>query len=236
MATILFGLVVLALALWALNAFTKVNPQTAAVVLKTGGGLGALAVAGVLGVRGRLDIAIPLGLTGLGLLGWLPWSMPGLGARTQKRAGQVSRVRSAFVEMELDHDTGAMRGRVLAGRHEGAMLDALDVATLTGFLPEIDEESRALLTAYLDRREPRWREHAQADAATGTGGRGWSGGGKMTEEEAYQILGVQPGASVEDVGRAHRALMKKLHPDQGGSTYLAARVNEAKEVLLRRRR
>ena len=236
MATIIFGLVVLALVLWALNAFTKVNPQTAAVVLKAGGGLGALAVAGVLGVRGRLDIAIPLGLTGLGLLGWLPWSMPGIAARTHKRAGQLSRVRSAFVEMELDHDTGAMRGRVLAGRHEGAMLDALDLATLTGFLTEIDEESRALLMAYLDRREPGWREHAQAHAATGTDGRGWSGSGKMTEEEAYQILGVQPGASAEDIGRAHRALMKKLHPDQGGSTYLAARVNEAKEVLLRRHR
>jgi len=158
MATVIFGLVVLALLLWALNAFTKVKPQTAAVVLKTGGGLGALAVAGVLGVRGRLDIAIPLGLTGLGLLGWLPWSMPGLTARTQKSAGQVSRVRSAFVEMELDHDTGAMHGRVLAGRHEGATLDALDIATLTGFLTEIDAESRALLMAYLDRREPRWRE------------------------------------------------------------------------------
>ena len=234
MATIIFGLVVLALALWALNAFTKVNPQTVAVVLKTGGGLGALAVAGVLGARGRLDIAIPLGLTGLGLLGWLPWSIPGLTARTQKSVGQVSRVRSAFVEMELDHDTGAMRGRILAGRHEGAMLDALDIATLTGFLAEIDEESRALLMAYLDRREPRWREHANDGAAAGQGAARSSG--KMTEQEAYQILGLAPGASVDDVGRAHRALMKKLHPDQGGSTYLAARVNEAKDVLLRRHR
>jgi hypothetical protein len=168
-------------------------------------------------------------------LGWLPWSMPGFADRTQKSAGQVSRVRSAFVEMELDHDTGAMRGRILAGRHEGAALDALDVATLTGFLPEIDEESRSLLMAYLDRREPAWREHAQGDAAPGAQRRAWSGG-KMTEEEAYQILGVEPGASAEDIGRAHRALMKKLHPDQGGSTYLAARVNEAKEVLLRRHR
>src|SRR5438552_16627459 len=158
MATIVFGLVVLALLLWALNAFTKVNPQTAAVMLKTGGGLGALAVAGVLGVRGRLDIAIPVGLTGLGLLGWLPWSMPGLIARTRKSAGQVSRVRSAFVEMELDHDSGAMRGRILAVRHEGAILDALDIATLTGCLSDLDEQSRALWMAYLDRREPRWRE------------------------------------------------------------------------------
>ena len=235
MATIVFGLVVLALLLWALNAYTKVNPQTAAVMLKTGGGLGALAVAGVLGVRGRLDIAIPLGLTGLGLLGWLPWSMPGLTARTHKSASQVSRVRSAFVEMELDHDSGAMRGRILAGRHEGAILDALDIATLTGFLSDIDEESRALLMAYLDRREPRWREQAQADATAGADRRTWRGG-KMTEEEAYQILGVQPGASAEDIGRAHRALMKRLHPDQGGSTYLAARVNEAKDALLRRQR
>jgi hypothetical protein len=234
MATVIFGIVVLALALWALNAFTKVSPQTAAVVLKTGGGLGALAIAGVLGVRGRLDIAIPLGLTGLGLLGWLPWSIPSLGDRLRKSAGQVSRVRSAFVEMELDHDTGAMRGHILAGRHEGAALDALDVAPLVGFLAEVDEESRALLMAYLDRRAPSWREHTQSDAATGSG-RAWSSG-KMTEEEAYQILGVKPGASAEDIGRAHRALMKKLHPDQGGSTYLAARVNEAKDVLLRRHR
>jgi hypothetical protein len=233
MATIIFGIVVLTLALWALNAFSKVNPRTAAVVLKTGGGIGALAIAGVLGLRGRLDVAIPLGLTGLGLLGWLPWSIPGFGERTRKSAGQVSRVRSAFVEMELDHDTGAMRGRILAGPHEGAMLDTLDVATLTASLATIDEESRALLMAYLDRREPSWREHAQGDAATGRGRSAWSSG-KLTEEEAYQILGVQPGASAKDIGSAHRALMKKLHPDQGGSTYLAARVNEAKDVLLRR--
>jgi len=232
MAPLIFGLVVLALALWALNAFTKVNPHTAAAVLKAGGGLGALALAGVLGVRGRLDVAIPLGLTGLGLLGWLPWNIPGFGARTQKSAGQVSRVRSAFFEMELDHDAGSMTGRVLAGPHEGMTLDALDLATLTGLLGEIDEESRALLMAYLDRREPRWREHTQGDAAAGTGRPPW--GGKMTKEEAYQILGLQPGASADEIGRAHRSLMKKLHPDQGGSTYLAARVNEAKDVLLRR--
>jgi hypothetical protein len=172
-----------------------------------------------------------LGMVGLSLLGWLPWSAAGFGQRTKKSAGQVSRVRSAFVEMELHHDTGAMGGIILAGPHEGKSLDALDVETLAGLLPEIDEESRALLMAYLDRRSARWREHAQGGAAAGEGS--WSSG-KMTEEEAYQILGVEPGATADEIGRAHRALMKKLHPDQGGSTYLAARVNEAKDVLLRR--
>jgi hypothetical protein len=186
-----------------------------------------------LGATGRIGVALPLGIAGLALLGLLPGAAP-FGWRTQKSPRQVSRVRSAFVEMELEHDTGAMRGRILAGRHEGVSLDALDVATLASFLAEIDEESRALLATYLDRREPRWREHAQADPAAGHGVPPRSG--PMTQQEAYQILGLEPGASVEDIGRAHRSLMKKLHPDQGGSTYLAARVNEAKDVLLRRHR
>jgi hypothetical protein len=235
MATIIFGIVILALVLVVLNGFSKANPKTVAVVLKASGGVGALGGAALLAARGRIDAAVFLGMIGLSLLGWLPWSAAGFGQRTQKSAGQVSRVRSAFVEMELDHDTGNMRGLIVAGRHEGKTLDALDVATLTGMLVEIDEESRALLMAYLDRREPRWREHTQGGAAAGEGLPPWSSG-KMTEEEAYQILGVQPGASAEEIGRAHRALMKKLHPDQGGSTYLAARVDEAKDVLLRRHR
>ena len=135
--------------------------------------------------------------------------------------------------MELDHDTGAMRGTILQGRHAGVPLEALDIATLAALAGEIDEESRALLAAYLDRREPGWREDAQSDAAPGPGAARTS---KMTEQEAYEILGLKPGTSAEEIGRAHRMLMKKLHPDQGGSTYLAARVNEAKEILLRRHR
>jgi DnaJ-domain-containing protein 1 len=114
------------------------------------------------------------------------------------------------------------------------MLDALNIATLVSLLGNIDEESRALLAAYLDRREPGWRENADGNAAAGQGAPARSG--KMTPEEAYQILGLQPGASAAEIGRAHRTLMKKLHPDQGGSTYLAARVNEAKDILLRRHR
>jgi hypothetical protein len=233
MPTIIIGILVLVLVLWALHSFAKADPRKLVRIVKPAGGIAALGAAAFLAVRGQLMLALPLGFAGLSLLGWLPLGPAGFGARTQKSTGQVSRVRSAFVEMELDHDTGNMRGHILAGRYEGTSLDVLDVATLSGLLAEIDEESRALLMAYLDRREPRWREHAQDDTAAG----GWApSSGKMTEEEAYQILGVQPGASAEEIGRAHRTLMKKLHPDQGGSTYLAARVNEAKEILLRRHR
>jgi len=102
---------------------------------------------------------------------------------------------------------------------------------LTAMIPGFDAESVSLLESYLDRRFPAWRQDAQGNAAGGQSRTASSG--KMTNEEAYQILGLQPGAGRDEIGQAHRALMKKLHPDQGGSTYLAARVNEAKDTLLR---
>jgi hypothetical protein len=225
------GIAVLFVGLWLLHQFSGADPRKLATGMKTAGGIGAVAIAGIFALRGQIGLAIPLGVAGLGLLGWGPLGGQMM-RRTRKSPGQVSRVRSAFVEMELDHDSGALRGRVLAGRHEGADLDTLDVGTVIGFLASVDAESQALLAAYLDRRQPGWREHAQADAAAGQGAA--RGSGPMTEEEAYQILGLQPGAGGDEIRRAHRSLMKKLHPDQGGSTYLAARVNEAKEVLLRR--
>ena len=106
MGAIIFGVVALAVLLVVLHGFSKANPRNVAVVLKATGGVGALAGAALLGARGRIDIAVPLGIFGLGLLGWLPFGPAGFGARTQKSTGQVSRVRSAFIEMELDHDTG----------------------------------------------------------------------------------------------------------------------------------
>ncbi len=233
MPTALLGILALILLLWALNGFIRTDPRLAARVLKTSAGIAALVGAVVFVALERFGIALPLGVAGLVLLGLWPGSI-GFGRRARKSPGQLSRVRSAFLEMELDHDSGAVRGRILAGRLEGTSLDAVSVATLVGLLTEIDEESRDLLATYLDRRDPGWREHAQADATAG--GSSTPRSGPMTQEEAYQILGLEPGASADEIGRAHRTLMKKLHPDQGGSTYLAARVNEAKEVLLRRHR
>jgi hypothetical protein len=231
----LLGLVVLVLLLWGTNSFSKADPRQAAKLLRYLGGGAALVFAVFLLVRGEFGPAITVGAVGLGLLGWISLWPASFGGRTQKSPGQISRVRTAFVEMELDHDSGTMHGRILAGPHAGDSLDTLDRTTLLGLLGGMDADSRDLLAAYLDRRDPGWREHAQHDAAAENGPRA-ARGSKMTEEEAYQILGVQAGASAQDITRAHRSLMKKLHPDQGGSTYLAARVNEAKEVLLRRHR
>ena len=233
MPTIIFGILILVLGLWVLNLISKADPKIAARVVKAGGGLVSLAVAVFLGMRGELAIALPLGAFGLGMLGWMPFGPAGFSARTKRSSGQASRVKTRFLELELDHDSGAMRGTIVAGSRRGASLDDLPVETLAGLVSEFDDESRALLVAYLDRRDAGWREHAQADAATG---RSAASSGKMSEQEAYQILGLEPGAGVDDVAQAHRRLMKRMHPDQGGSTYLAARINEAKEVLTRRHR
>jgi hypothetical protein len=199
-------------------------------------GVVSLAVAAYTGVRGELAVAIPLGIFGAGLLGWSPFGTSGFSTLGglfggQRSSGQSSRVRSAFLDMSLDHDSGELSGTILAGEHAGRSLGEFDLAQLAAMMPAFDAESVALLESYLDRRFPAWRQNAQGN---GTGGqRRTAAGGKMTAEEAYQILGLQPGASRDDIARAHRGLMKKLHPDQGGSTYLAARVNEAKDTLLR---
>lgn len=233
MPTLIFGVLILVGALWVLGVISKIDPKVGARVLKASGGILSIGFAVFLGLRGEIGLAIPLGAMGLGLLGWLPFGPAGFSARTQKSGGRTSQVRSAYLEMELDHDSGAMRGRIVAGPHQGATLESLDVKTLVGMLNAIDDESRSLLVAYLDRRDAGWSEHAQGDAATG---RPAASSGKMSEQEAYQILGLQAGASADDISHAHRALMKKFHPDQGGSTYLAARINEAKEILIRSHR
>jgi hypothetical protein len=237
MISLLYGVGVVAIVWWLSKQFAGANPATLAKRLKQAGGAAALVAAAFMLVRGRFDMAFLLGGVAAWLFGWSGFSLPGFGGRTTKRPGAISRVRSAMIEMELDHDTGEMNGVVLAGRLTGRALNDLDEAALKelySVCQQSDAEGVRLLEAYLDRRFPAWREHAEDDANLGAGGRPKPSA--MTEQEAYQILGLQPGASAEDIRQAHRTLMKKLHPDQGGTTYLAARINEAKEILLRRHR
>jgi hypothetical protein len=242
MPTLIAGVVAVILLYSLLQMFRAANPAVLARALKISGGIVALAVAAFTGIRGELAVAIPLGIFGAGLLGWSPLGASGFaniggmlaGSGARRSPGQTSRVRSQFLDMTLDHDSGELRGQIVAGPYAGHALDEFDLPGLTAMISAFDAESVSLLESYLDRRFPAWRQDAKGNAAGGQGRAAASG--KMTDEEAYQILGLQPGAGRDEIGRAHRALMKKLHPDQGGSTYLAARVNEAKDTLLRTHR
>ena len=234
--TFLAGLVAVGLIWWLIKSYTKANPAFLAKNVRRAGGVLAMVAAAVLVFRGRIDIAIPLGGFGAWLLDLPGFSMPGWGQRTTSTPGGTSKVRSRLIEMELDHGTGALRGRVAEGPLSGRDLDGLgepELADLEGLCRASDPEGARLLEAYLDRRFPGRRKAAQGDGDAGPPGRDRNA---MSEKEAYEILGLPPGAGEDDIRSAHRALMKKLHPDQGGSTYLATRVNQAKDVLLSRHR
>ncbi|MEP9348043.1 DnaJ domain-containing protein [Xanthobacter sp. KR7-225] len=244
MISLIAGVALLALGLYGLKLWTKADPKVLVAVL-----FRALAYAALLGavgalVTGRYAAVVPLAAVGIALLGRLdPGGVGGaLGGmfgglfRSGAKPQQTSRVRSPILEMELDHATGALSGRVVDGPDAGRALETFSLPELLELRRMCDPQSLALLEAYLDRRAPAWRENIEGDqGAGGVGGRGAAlGGDAMTEQEAYQILGLQPGADAQSVRAAHRSLMKKLHPDHGGSSYLAARINQAKEVILRK--
>ena len=147
----------------------------------------------------------------------------------------VSSIRTRFLEMRLDHATGAMDGDVLDGPFVGRRLKDLGLDALLRMLElyrEADPQSASVLEAYLDReRGAEWRD--QDPGPTGKAGPVGAAGGPMNDAEARAILGLDPGADAAAIREAHRRLMQKLHPDRGGSDYLAAKINEAKQVLLR---
>ena len=207
-----------------LRAFLGASPAALALGLKRTAGLTLLALAlGLLMLR-QVWLALPLAGTGLAIL---------MSARrTRPSAGRTSSVRSAGLEMTLDHDTGQLDGEVLAGRHEGRRLSELTLAELLDVVSDVrqDPESSRLLEGYLDRAHPGWRDDVDRDAGARRGAPAGAGG--MSAQEAYEILGLQPGASDAEIRQAHRRLMKQVHPDRGGSAALAARINEAKHTLL----
>jgi len=247
MISLLYGVLAVLLLWWLSRLYARTNPRVLVRLIKAVAGTAALALAALMLVRGRIDMALLIGGFAAWLLGWsagLPGLPGGLGRlgpgspSSGPATGKTSRVRSAMIEMTLDHDSGEMNGSVLAGAFAGRGLDELGERELQTLYTECagagDQEGLRLLEAYFDRRFPGWREDTHADADAGAGREAEAGA--MTEEEAYQILGLEPGADVAAIRRAHRALMLKLHPDQGGSTYLAARVNQAKDMLLSRHR
>ena len=173
----------------------------------------------------------------MNLLGAIPLikrllaGMDAANSRDPPKSGQKSTVQGRFIRMTLDHDSGDINGEVLAGRFAGSKLDQLDLEDLMQLLTECedDEESVALLQAYLDRvYADGWRQQAGARERQQTA----SEAGEMSRGEALQVLGLSAGASEVEIIEAHRRLMQKMHPDRGGSAYLAAKINLAKDILL----
>ncbi len=183
----------------------------------------ALASTGLL-LTGRLGLAIvtiSATMMALRALRRSPRSTP-----ADQAAGTASTVETELLSMRLDHATGEVEGLVRRGPHAGRELGTLGLRALVLLLEEArrdDPPSVPLLEAYLDRRQPDWREQRETPGATSA---------TMDERTALAILGLLPGATPAQIKAAHRALMAKLHPDHGGSAYLAAQLNQARDLLL----
>ncbi len=225
---------------WLFKQPPRIRLQFAAVAL-------AIVLVG-LAATGRLHwiaalvgAALPFARRLLGLIGYLPLihrivaQFKAAKAASGPTSGQTSRVESRFLRMSLDHDTGEMYGEVIAGRFKGKRLHELRQQELIELYQQCqseDEESAALLQAYLDRTHgAEWYTEAGINNEEAYRQKG-SHSANMSRQEAYEILGLAPDAGREDIVEAHRRLIQKLHPDRGGTTYLAAKINQAKDILL----
>ncbi|MCY4533430.1 MAG: DnaJ domain-containing protein [Gammaproteobacteria bacterium] len=160
------------------------------------------------------------------LRGFVPTGSPQSSPSGQ---GRISDINTRFLHMVLFHDSGMMDGEVLAGKFSGSKLSMMELEELLELLEEcrVDADSLHVMEAFLDREHKDWRDHVDSPRESPP-----FADDSMSERQAYEILGLNTDASRDDVIQAHRRLMQKLHPDHGGSTYLAARINEAKSMLL----
>lgn len=199
-----------------------------------------LAAAGIAGflmlltVRGGAEIAVPL-LAVLAplLLRWLQLPSPSSTTTGQASPNQ-STVTTRFLVMTLDHVSGVMTGTVREGRFVGRSLQDLTRPELLELWRECqpDPQSTAVLEAYLDRHvDAGWRDQADTERKDRTQA---TANDHMDRAEAYRVLGLQSGAGRDEIQAAYRRLIQRVHPDQGGSSDLAARINQARDVLLRR--
>ena len=229
MPNFIIALVVVFGGMWLIRKFARTTPNQAAGLTKKLAGGAIIVVSGLLALRGLSAYAVPLFAVGLGMLGQssifpngFPWN--------RKTAGQKSRVVTGILAMELDHDSGTMSGEVLSGPLKGRSLAALnpaDLQSLYNFCAAASDQSVSLLEAWLDRSKPEWR-----DTWKGNEKARQSGTSTMSGDEALAVLGLKAGATNDDIKNAHRRLMKDFHPDRGGSDYLAAKINQAKDILL----
>ncbi len=239
-------LIAIALTAWLLvRWFVRTPPKQVITASKRAGLVLVLLVLAFLALTGRLNwifvvgaAALPFLRRGFMFLRFLPMLrglFGGATGQTSTAFGQqghpFSTLETRFLRVSLDTATGNLDGEVLDGAFEGQFLSKMAMDELLHLLQECnaDPRSAALLAAYLDRHHSGWREQ------TNNGGpHEPSSEHGMSAAEAYDILGVEAKASKEEITQAHRRLIHKLHPDRGGSTYLATKINQAKDCLLKR--
>ncbi len=230
MPYIALGLLLLLVILALGHAFVRASPRTLAKSLKLVG-VAAVAILAMLTiVTGRASALI--GIAPFVLFAVMAWRQMARrrAAASGPSPGRSSTVTTRYLHMSLDHDTGSVSGEVISGRFEGRSLSDLSLEDLLELRRDCaeDPQSVSILEGYLDRLHPQWRD----DGSDGRDERGGPGGA-MTIEEARAVLEVGPEATAEEIREAHRRLMQKLHPDRGGSNYLAAQINRARDLLLR---
>jgi hypothetical protein len=221
------GLLILLGVIAMLRAYASTSPASLATAVRRTA-LGSAALGAVL-----LLFRAPIGFLFLFLGAALPMALrwpalwPRMGRSDGAVPGKTSRIDTKYLSMVLDHDSGTLDGQVLAGRHRDRRLADLTFEQLLEVRQEClldDPDGVTVMEAYLDRihgADWRTRETAGSPAA-----------GKMTREEALEILGLESDAGEAEIRDAHHRLMMKLHPDHGGSNYLAAKINQAKDLLL----
>ncbi len=236
MPYVALGVVALVLLVLVAKAFVAANPAHLAKGLRWASLIILLLGVGALEATGRISLA-PILVPFLYLLvrgrrpSWLPAWFPGGagGTASQPSPGQSSSIRTDFLELMLDHDTGALSGEVLRGRFAGRRIETLGRAELIALWHEtsaVDPQSAQLVETCLERSFPDWR-----DSVTAEGGTPRPAAGAMDRAEALRVLGLTGDPTPAEVAEAHRRLMQSNHPDRGGSDYLAAMINEAKRVL-----
>lgn len=237
---LVLSLVVAALLIgrWFVSADPKAVARTITKAAPWAIGIGFVALLLVLAFTRRWGLALPLLIFLLPFLRSWRAVAQRIKAGRGPASGQASEISTRFLRMTLDHDTGVMTGEVRDGQFAGWRLDELELVQQVELWRECqlhDRQSAAVLEAYLDRTVgDAWREAAGVEGAGASGGRGAGAGpaDAMSTDEALHILGLEAGAGPEEIRDAHRRLMQKVHPDLGGSNYLAAKINQAKELLL----